>query len=569
MFVLPLGLGTRWPKMPVVTIAITLLLAGFFLFEKGHVRTSEKSYEYLSDRYYRIAKERLFLDYCSARKENPSTCADVKKMVAPDYESILAPNKKSKSKKPKKSRSDGDELAPDVEKHYLLVYSKFNQEIQKPSAGFKKLQNYSSFVKVEQIFKKRTAALFRKEHILSRDNVKPDSVLMAQMRHGSVNHLLGNLLCFIAFGIYVEQRMGALKFLLAYLATGTAGLVINSLYFLPPDLPLLGASANISGIMGLFYVFFFHARMRFFLWFGLSRRLWAPVKFAFPLVFIVSDLTGALQSLVPGSGPGSVAHFAHLGGLVAGMLIAVIFQLLSPVPAPFLYESELAHFEQLRNDPNLDGKIKKAETILGYNIDNALVRGTVLGAILSRRAALQSEQPNSAHKFVMNHLDNQCIDAIRLNKLDVATSIVQAVPLHLPLDQYLGTLGQTHHLMLADSAVAQGNNYLAIRLYDAFLLRWRNTHKEASIRQSVSGVLRAIPPTIQATRGLQIYLDATPSSVFKEEFGLKIAAAQHQMERQMAFLREKEWEQERARDRDRLLAREKESGVIYESERAG
>ncbi len=535
MFVLPLGLGTRWPKIPVVTLAIAAVLILCFLFEDGQTRSNEASFHLLSHPSFRSAKERLFLEHCRSRKEPPKTCAEVVKFVAPDFDSLIAPV----GKKPRRVQAPQKmvEIPPADEDHYLQVLSKFEQELAEPSAAFKKFRTYPRFDSLKQDFHRKTLEVFKREHVLSRNNIGPDAVAMAQVRHGGWDHLIGNLLCFIAFGIYVEQRLGGVLYLFSYVLTGSLGLLFNSALFLPADLPLLGASANISGVMGLFYVFFFHSRMRFFIWFGLSRRLWAPVKYAFPLVFVVSDLAGALQSLVPSNGSGSVAHFAHLGGLVSGMAIAWVVERVKPLPSPFIYESEIQQFREMQADRSLDGKIQRAVQMLEFNLDNAVVRGTTLEAILSRKSS-PIAQSALANKFMMAHLDGQCSDAIRLGKIDLALRVLRAIPLNLPFEHYLGSLSQMHNLLLADAAVAERRFYLALRLYDAFLLRWGQTSKEPSIRLSVASILAAMPGSASSVNGLQVYLNAHPNSMFQREFSAKISLLQLELDQMSIPFRE-------------------------------
>ncbi|MBC7531467.1 MAG: rhomboid family intramembrane serine protease [Oligoflexus sp.] len=568
MVTIPLGLGMRWPKMPVVTFAISAILILLFFIDYGQERSNNRTMHILSEPHFRLAKQKLFLEYCRSIKETPVNCAEVLAFVAPDYVKMEKEQKKREkdederekkknkdSKKPAKAapKTKVAPAAPKLKKievkavdrrHITQLYLKFEQEISHPTSSFRKLRSYRAFETAKALTTQRMLSTFRQEHILSKGNLRLDSVAFAQVRHAGWSHLFGNLLCLIPFGIYVELRMGALRYLLAYIAAGSLGLAFNTAFFLPMDMPLLGASANIAGVMGMFYVFFFHARMRFYLWFGLGQRLWVPVKYSLPAVFFISDITGAVQSLVPSHGGGGVAHFAHLGGLCTGMFVAWGLRLFHPLPTPFLYDDEPLAFKQMKAIPQLDKKIHMAQGMLAINLDNDLVRTATLEGILSHPTALKSVPENQAHAFLFANLDSHCALNIRLNKHFEAYRLIAATALHIPLAQYLGALGQSNHLILADFALSQKNHYLALRMYDAFLLRWTATAKAASIRLTVIEILQALPSDTKVGAALQDYALAYPHSALAREIGIKISMIQKDIYRHSP--REDEYEPNRA-----------------------
>ena len=564
MVTIPLGLGTHWPKMPVITLAISTILILLFFIDHGQERSNNKTMHILSEPRFRLAKENLFLEYCRSIKETPVNCAEVLAFVAPDYvkmekdqkktEKEEEENEKKKSKTPAKTApktkvSPADPKLKNIEvkliaqRHITLLYLKFEQKISHPTSSFRKLRSYRAFETIKALTTQKMLSTFRQEHILSKGNLHLDSVAFAQVRHAGWSHLFGNLLCLIPFGIYVELRMGALRYLLAYIASGTLGLAFNSAFFLPMDMPLLGASANIAGVMGMFYVFFFHARMRFYLWFGIGQRLWVPVKYALPAVFFISDIAGAVQSLIPHGG-GGVAHFAHLGGLCTGMFVALSLRLFRPLPTPFLYDDEPMAFNQMRVMTQLGKKIHLAQGMLAINPDNDLVRTATLEGILSHTTALKSVPENQAHAFLFANLDLHCALNIRLNKHFEAYRMIAATPLHIPLAQYLGALGQSNHLILADFALSQKNHYLALRMYDAFLQRWTATAKTPSIRLSVIEILQTLRSDTRVGAALQDYALAYPHSALAGEIGIKISMIQKDIYRHRP--REDEYEPNRA-----------------------
>ncbi|RYZ56786.1 MAG: rhomboid family intramembrane serine protease [Proteobacteria bacterium] len=436
--------------------------------------------------------------------------------------------KKSSKKEDKTKKFDVPTLVEQTAQ--VKFFKKFQKELDAPSRDFKNLKAFAAFAKVDRAKDQKTLVAYRADHFLTTENITFTSVALAQVRHSGWSHLLGNLLVFLTFGIYLESRLGPTRYLLAYIVTGSIGLAFNALYFMPPGIPLVGASANISGVMGLFYILFFQARMRMLLYFFWVRTIFVPVKYALPLIFFVSDLTGALQSLNE-SGKGGVAHFAHLGGLIAGMAIGWILLKMRPLPAHFLYESELLAFKQLSDNRQIDQKIFLARDMLTINADNNVVRSATLQAILGRPQILLSPTPNQAHAFLQQHLDSYCAINIKDQQIGNAYRMVGALPLMLPFAHFLGSLGQTNHLLLADYAVAQKNLFLSLRLYDAFILRWNGSEKEASLRVTSVSVLQAMPDEPVVGEALHSYLETYPHSAIRLELMDKINRVQGQLDR--------------------------------------
>ena len=69
--------------------------------------------------------------------------------------------------------------------------------------------------------------------------------------HGGFMHLFGNMLFLWIYGDNVERRLGSLAYLFWYLATGVAATLTHALVFSSSDVPLVGASGAISGVLGL------------------------------------------------------------------------------------------------------------------------------------------------------------------------------------------------------------------------------------------------------------------------------------------------------------------------------
>jgi len=139
--------------------------------------------------------------------------------------------------------------------------------------------------------------------------------------HAGLAHLAGNMLFLWIYGDNVEHRLGSLRYLLAYLATGVAAIGFHSLFAGRSPLPLLGASGAISGLLGFYFLWFPRNRVRllFFLFPFFMDVITVPARVLLGLYLVVDNL---LPFLFGGAGGGGVAHGAHIGGFLGGLGLA-------------------------------------------------------------------------------------------------------------------------------------------------------------------------------------------------------------------------------------------------------
>jgi membrane associated rhomboid family serine protease len=134
------------------------------------------------------------------------------------------------------------------------------------------------------------------------------ALLTSLFVHGSLFHLLGNMLYLWIFGNNVEDFLGSLRFTLFYAACGLAAGLTQVAATPGSRLPMIGASGAIAGVLGAYWVLF--PRARVLTWVFLFI---VPVPAG-----IVLGLWFVLQVLNVGMG-GGVAWFAHIGGFLAGI----------------------------------------------------------------------------------------------------------------------------------------------------------------------------------------------------------------------------------------------------------
>mgnify|MGYP000250475001 CR=1 FL=1 len=148
--------------------------------------------------------------------------------------------------------------------------------------------------------------------------------------HGDLIHLLGNMLYLYVFGRAVEARMGSLRFLAFYLACGVAASYIHALVELaarhPLNIPCVGASGAISGVLGAYLLLYPRSSVSIVALslLGFPQVLTVPAALFLAAWFLFQLWLGLATLALPYAV--GVAFWAHVGGFVAGLLMATPFR---------------------------------------------------------------------------------------------------------------------------------------------------------------------------------------------------------------------------------------------------
>lgn len=143
--------------------------------------------------------------------------------------------------------------------------------------------------------------------------------------HGGWIHIISNMLFLWIFGDNIELTIGHIKFLIFYLLAGIAAALVQ-LPFLPsPDIPMLGASGAIAGVLGAYLVLFPHSNIDTLVpIFGFFSIVQIPASVMLFYWFITQLFSGAAS--LTSEALGGVAFLAHVGGFVFGYLGIRYFQ---------------------------------------------------------------------------------------------------------------------------------------------------------------------------------------------------------------------------------------------------
>jgi membrane associated rhomboid family serine protease len=156
-------------------------------------------------------------------------------------------------------------------------------------------------------------------------------LVFSMFLHGGFMHLFGNMLFLWIYGDNVEHRLGAVWFVVWYLLTGAAATFFHALVFSTSDVPLVGASGAISGVLGFYFIWFPKNLVRVLVF--LPPFFMQTFQIAARVVLgIYLFIDNVLPFLFAGGG--GVAHGAHIGGFIAGAAVAFVISRFAAAKSP-------------------------------------------------------------------------------------------------------------------------------------------------------------------------------------------------------------------------------------------
>jgi membrane associated rhomboid family serine protease len=147
------------------------------------------------------------------------------------------------------------------------------------------------------------------------------TVFTSMFMHGGWLHLAGNMLYLWIFGDNVEDRFGHAKFALFYLICGIAATFAQVAVSAGSNIPNLGASGAIAGVLGAYLILFPRGQVRV-----LMGRGVVPMPALVVIgMWIVLQFINGVGSITQSAETGGVAYMAHIGGFVAGLALTFLF----------------------------------------------------------------------------------------------------------------------------------------------------------------------------------------------------------------------------------------------------
>ncbi|MER5174633.1 MAG: rhomboid family intramembrane serine protease [Candidatus Nitrosocosmicus sp.] len=206
--------------------------------------------------------------------------------------------------------------------------------------------------------------------ILSGQNLT--SLFTSMFMHSGIVHLFGNMLFLYVFGDNLEGRFGHYKYLIIYLIWGIIASLAHSIYAVSignGDIPAIGASGAISGVLAAYLVFFPHAKVHTIIFAFFITTIRIPALAFIPFWFIMQLIFALIGQ------SGGVAYIAHVGGFLAGIAAAYFWKFFAHLfNRPFI-ETKINKISQFRppSQNTLVDKDISPEVILGNGFLDVII----------------------------------------------------------------------------------------------------------------------------------------------------------------------------------------------------
>ncbi len=149
--------------------------------------------------------------------------------------------------------------------------------------------------------------------------------LSSMFIHGNWVHLIGNMIFLYIFGSNVEIKIGHLKYLVFYVLCGFAAALFHALTSLGSLIPMLGASGAISGVLGAYITYFPISEFKNPVQILFLKNIRYIPAAAIIFLWLVIQFLNGIGSIDQSVDTGGVAIWAHIGGFVAGLILARFF----------------------------------------------------------------------------------------------------------------------------------------------------------------------------------------------------------------------------------------------------
>jgi membrane associated rhomboid family serine protease len=148
------------------------------------------------------------------------------------------------------------------------------------------------------------------------------TIFTSMFMHGGWLHIGGNMLYLWIFGDNIEDRFGHLRYLVFYLLCGIAATIAQLAFSLGSGIPNLGASGAIAGVLGAYILLFPQRRVNVMLGYSVTQM---PALIVIGLWFVLQLFSG-IGSIASSADTGGIAYMAHIGGFIAGVVLAFILR---------------------------------------------------------------------------------------------------------------------------------------------------------------------------------------------------------------------------------------------------
>jgi len=151
------------------------------------------------------------------------------------------------------------------------------------------------------------------------------TIFTSMFMHGGLFHIAWNMLYFWIFGNNIEERLGHIRFIFFYLFCGVLAAFSHILLSPDSNVPMIGASGAVSGVLGAYILLFPMARVHTIIFLGFFvQSVQIPALIVIGFWAIIQLVNGLITQGM--SSQGGIAWFAHAGGFLAGLITIKLWQ---------------------------------------------------------------------------------------------------------------------------------------------------------------------------------------------------------------------------------------------------
>ena len=147
------------------------------------------------------------------------------------------------------------------------------------------------------------------------------TLISSMFLHGGWMHLIGNMTYLYIFGDNIEDKLGKFKFLIFYISCGILAGLCQALIDVNSEIPMIGASGAISGILGAYLILFPKKEIKVFFWFFIFIKI-----FRIPAMYVIGCWILIQFFSLNNSEESNIAYLAHIGGFISGIILIFMFR---------------------------------------------------------------------------------------------------------------------------------------------------------------------------------------------------------------------------------------------------
>ena len=147
------------------------------------------------------------------------------------------------------------------------------------------------------------------------------TLISSMFLHGGWMHLIGNMTYLYIFGDNIEDKLGKFKFLIFYISCGIFAGLCQALIDVNSEIPMIGASGAISGILGAYLILFQKKEIKVFFLLFIFIKI-----FRIPALYVIGGWIFIQFFSLNSSEESNIAYLAHIGGFISGIILIFIFR---------------------------------------------------------------------------------------------------------------------------------------------------------------------------------------------------------------------------------------------------